>query len=302
MPTNVLLIGASGFLGWNFATKLQHKYQINGTYFRNNPSDLSIHLHKVNLLESKSLQQFVQQIQPDIIVHLAAISKPAYCEQHPALSYHVNVYATLELAKIAAQMSIPLLFSSTDLVFNGTSGGYKETDFCYPLSQYGLQKQTAEESLLTDFEHTYVARLPLMFGWGPSYHHNFLTNAFQSFEQTETIQAFTDEFRTMISADVACQWLSLLIDYILSDKTDKERLFHTAGSERYSRFEFMQAVAKVFDKDISLIQPTLQKALNLVPKRPADVSLDSSMAQHLLKYKAPSIIHQLEQLKLNFSK
>ena len=76
------------------------------------------------------------------------------------------MHASTALAQQAQKMDIPLIFTSTDLVFNGSNPIYTETDFPYPLSQYGKQKNEAEEALLADFDNTIVCRLPLLFGWG----------------------------------------------------------------------------------------------------------------------------------------
>ena len=297
MPKKVLLTGASGFLGWNFSKIYQDSYDISGTYFRHKPKDVSIRWHKLNLLETKSVRKLIHEIAPDIIVHLAAISKPNYCENHPALSHHVNVYTSLEIAKVAENLNIPMIFSSTDLVFNGNTGGYTEDDFCYPLSQYGSQKQQAEESLLTDFKQTFILRFPLLFGWPPEYSHNFFTQSLSKLEEKESVQAFTDEYRTLQSANIASQWIDKMIQYLLSKPDMPVRLLHAGGSERYSRYDFMQLMSTVFELESSLIKACLQHDLNLIPQRPSDVSLDITLAEQLLGFRPPSILHQLQQLK-----
>ncbi len=302
MPTKVLLTGASGFLGWNFSKFYQDQYDITGIYFRQQPKDLTIRWQKLNLLETKTVRKVIEDAAPDIIVHLAAISDPNYCENHPALSHHINVYTTLEIAKAAATLNIPMIFSSTDLVFNGSSGEYTESDFCYPLSQYGTQKQQAEETLLSDFEQSYILRLPLMFGWTPDYTSNFFTKSIADLQNGETVQAFTDEYRSMLSAEVASTWIALMIDRLLLPSTQTQRLMHTAAAKKYTRYEFMKQLASVFELDSNLLQPCLQKELNLVPQRPSDVSLDISLAQGILGFTPPSLLQQLIQLKANYLK
>src|SRR4051794_27982987 len=60
--------------------------------------------------------------QPQLIIHCAAIAKVNDCEAHPHLAWRVNCDATRVLAEVAA--NIPLLFFSTDLVFDGRKGNY----------------------------------------------------------------------------------------------------------------------------------------------------------------------------------
>lgn len=297
MKPKVLLTGASGFLGWNFCQKWKDSYDFVGTYFRNCPSEIDIQWERINLLETKSLMALVQETKPDIVLHLAAIANAAFCEQHPALSHHVNVYTTIALAEAARLADIPMIFSSTDLVFNGSSAPYQEDDFCYPLSQYGSQKQMAEEVLLNDFEGVFVARLPLLFGFAPTYSSNFFTQSLEKFQKGKTVSAFTDEFRTMISADTAGQWLNELIRYTLNTKTENsEKLLHLGGIESCSRYDFAVKTAEIFGFDSQLVLPILQKDLDLFPARPADVSLNSELASKTLLYQAASLEMQLRAL------
>jgi dTDP-4-dehydrorhamnose reductase len=298
MPAKVLITGASGFLGWNFCKKYENVFDITGTYFRNLPDDVNVNFVRINLLETPEISKLIESSKPDVIVHLAAISNAAFCEEHPALSHHINVYSTLALAKASAEQNIPMIFASTDLVFNGNSGPYTEDDFCYPLSQYGLQKQMAEESLLSDFRQVIIARLPLMFGMTPGYTDNFFTSAIKKMTEGETIKAFTDEFRTMISAEVASEWLECLIRYSLDDEiSDKQNLFHVAGTERCSRYDFAIKMAEVFELDSSLVIPCLQKDLNLIPVRPPDVSLNSDKAINTFLYHPDDLNAQLLKIK-----
>jgi len=298
MPTKVLLTGASGFLGWNICKQENPLYELVGTYFRNQPTDVDIQWARINLLETPQISKLIKEVQPDIVVHLAAIANAAFCEQHPALSHHINVYTSIAVAEASKEQGIPMIFASTDLVFNGSSAPYEEDDFCYPLSQYGLQKEMAEETLLSDFEHVVIARFPLMFGLTPSYTQNFFTTSLAKLQEGETVNAFTDEYRTMISAEVAGEWLNHLIPYCLdTEPSERERVFHLGGSERCSRYDFVIKMTEVFGLDPKLVIPTLQKELDLTPARPADVSLVSTLANKTLSYSPSSLEEQLLQLK-----
>ena len=298
MATKVLLTGASGFLGWNFSKQFSKEYDIVGTYFREQPEDINIEWERINLLETPQIIKLVKKVQPDVIVHLAAIRNTAFCEEHPALSHHINVYSTIALAEAARVEGIPIIFASTDLVFNGNSAPYREDDFCYPLSQYGAQKQMAEETLLEDFDNALVVRFPLMFGAAPEFKHNFFTTSLTKLQQEEKIQAFSDEYRTAMSGQVASEWLHRLIAYCLdANETPKENLLHVGSLERCSRYDFCLKIAHYFDLDANLVEPVLQEELDLVPKRPQDVSLDCSLASKILRYEPPTLDEQMVALK-----
>jgi len=270
-------------------------------YYYNKPNCLhpAITWHRLNLLETKEIPALLNKVAPDLIIHAAAIANANFCEEHPALSHHVNVYASIALAEAAAKLDLPILFISTDLVFNGHSGPYAEDDFPYPLSVYGGQKLAVEESFLNDFEKTMVARLPLLFGWGPSYTQPFLKDWVEKLQAGEIVNAFEDEYRTAISAEDAVKGLEKLVTYLLDNAIDwsaKKRLFHLGGNDRLSRYELGLLIAKYLSLDETLLLPSLQQESTLKAPRPKDVSLTSELARTWLSFKPSSTIEQLQKL------
>ncbi len=298
----ILITGASGFLGWHLCQVLGTTYELHGIYYRQHFQQKGLHWHRVNLLEEQKVQTLLQGLQPDLLIHAAAIANPNFCEEHPALSHHINVYSTVALAEQTARQHIPMLFTSTDLVFNGNAAPYDETDFPYPISIYGEQKLAAEESLLGDFEHTMVLRLPLLFGWGSDYHKNFFKTWFQQLRQRQEIIAFTDEYRTALSAKDAAQGIHLAVKYLwrhFKHQQPFERLLHLAAEEQLSRFDFAKKMATVFELDDSLILPKLQADLEMAAARPQNVALDATLATQLLQFYPPNISKALQNLKID---
>ncbi len=298
MKKKLLLTGASGFLGQALCTVLAEEYELVGTYFRNLPQNQAVAWQCINLLETNKITSLVKRIQPDAIVHLAAISNTTFCEQHPALSHHINVYTTVALAEAATALQIPLLYTSTDLVFNGHSAPYSEDDFAYPISQYGQQKQLAEELLLGDFERTLVLRLPLLFGKAPDYASNFFTRSVAQLQAGEPVEAFADEYRSMLSHFAASRGIAQALRYALSAVpawAEKERLFHLGAAEGYSRYAFMQQVAEQLGVDQRLVKSSQQEEAPHAHTRPTDVRLDSQLAQRILGFDPPSLAEQLRE-------
>ena len=299
MKKKLLITGASGFLGHTLCTVLASEYELIGTYFRHLPHQEGVKWVCINLLETNKIEELVYDYEPDAILHLAAISNTTFCEQHPALSHHINVYTTVALAEAAAMLQIPLLYTSTDLVFNGHSAPYEEDDFAYPISQYGEQKQMAEELLLTEFERTIVIRLPLLFGKGPAYTNNFYQSSVTQLKAGASVVAFTDEYRSMLHTSVASQGIALALAYALEATPSwehKERLFHLGADQAYSRYDFMIAVAESLGVSKTLITPSLQDQAPRSLIRPANVALDSTLAQKTLGFAPPSLATQLRMI------
>ncbi len=288
MSMKILLTGASGFLGWNFCRQFANKYEIHGTCFRHKPNDCpKVKWHKINLIDTKAVKVLVNSIQPDFVIHLAAIANVAFCEEHPALSYHVNVYTTVALAEACKALGVPLIFTSTDLVFNGGDAPYSEEDWTYPLSQYGQQKVAAEDILLNDFDESLIVRIPLQFGFTPAYSQNFFTTALENLRKGETINAFVDEFRTPLSGIVTSYFLERIINKWT--ESVKLRLLHVAGKERVSRYELMRKAAEYWELNIELINKVEKEKLQIAP-RPTDVSLSVSAFEKLMdNERIPSI-------------
>ena len=76
-----------------------------------------------------------------------AASKPNYCQANPEDSFAINVTAAVDVARLCAARDIPMAFTSTDLVFDGTSSPYKEDDPVCPINVYGEQKAIAEQEI-----------------------------------------------------------------------------------------------------------------------------------------------------------
>ncbi len=298
MSKKILVTGASGFLGWHFCHEFQDYYQIIGTHFRNLPTDLpQVDWQRINLLEIPALKKLVKELQPDTVLHLAAISKMGFCEEHPALSHHINVYTSIALAEVTQELGIPMIFTSTDMVFNGASAPYAEDDFSYPISQYGTQKQMAEDSLLADFDHTMVVRLPLLFGAVPSYGSNFMVQTIQQLQAGESVSAFVDEYRTPLSGKVASQVLGKLIDYILATTPQHERLIHLGSQKSISRYDLAHLIARTYGLPTETIVATKQQDIDIAGIRPKDVSLTHTMAQKILGFDPPTLVEQLQAYK-----
>ncbi len=293
----VLITGASGFLGWSLCRLLKNSYQIEGLFYRQNFEMADINWHRINLLEEKELKKFIKTIKPDAILHAAAIANPNFCEEHPALSHHINVYATVAIAETCKELGIPLLFTSTDLVFSGSSGNYNEEDFAHPLSKYGEQKLAAEEILQDEFEQTLTCRLPLLFGTGPQYSNNFFSDWLSKMNRAEELNVFSDEYRSALSVEWAANGLKMALDYLLNETLpDKVKLLHLGGPERISRFDLAQLMAKVLKIEHAVIVPILRAEMPMPAPRPEDVSFDSSLSKTILGFNPPALENQLEAI------
>lgn len=273
MKRKILLTGASGFLGHYLCLNQPNDVQLIGqTHAKNAPKNIKS--HQCNLSEEKSIIALLKTIQPQGIIHTAAISNPAQCQQDKDYSKQVNVQASLLLAKYSAEHNIPFVFTSTDLVFDGEKGNYQETDLANPLNIYGEQKLLAENEILQTYPKAAVCRMPLMLGNAPGFPEKFLQQFIAKLQQGKRFSLFTDEYRSVMGATSGAKALWLALEKM-------HGLYHLGGPERLSRSEIGYIIVEKYGLDKSLIDAIKQSDLQLSTPRPKDVSLDSSKAAQL---------------------
>jgi dTDP-4-dehydrorhamnose reductase len=268
----LLITGASGFLGYNFLQTDLSRWQVFVTVHQRPISATFVQPVQCDLTNNHSIQQVLTTVRPDAIVHLAAWSNALFCEQQPGISYQVNLHAPLLIAQWCKEADIPFIFTSTDLVFDGTKGNYTEKDPVNPLSLYGKQKSEAEKGISDIHPKACILRMPLMFGYGGQYGQSFIQGFLRKLRQGEKLRLFTDEYRSIVGGQSAAKGIWLALEH------EWKGIYHMGGKKSMSRYDFgvlLCATTGILDE---LIVPSLQKEVPMMPARPSDVSLNSDKA------------------------
>ncbi len=232
----------------------------------------------LDLTNIRAIRQTFLAVRPSLIIHCAAVSKTTQCEKDPALARRVNVDATACLAELARD--IPLVFFSSDLVFDGKKGRYVETDSVSPINVYGETKVAAEQLVLANPKHT-VIRTSLNAGCSPTGDRSFVEEMRRALEAGQTLTLFTDEYRCPIPAAATARAVWELVSL------NRPGLYHLAGAERLSRWEIGQLLAARWPELKADIRPGVLKDYRGGP-RAADASLDCGKIQRLLSFPLPS--------------
>ncbi len=225
------------------------------------------------------MRELFQRDKPGLLIHCAGLTKTRLCQQEPALARKLNVEVTARLAELAAD--IPLIFFSTDLVFDGRKGNYDETDSPNPLNVYAETKVAAERIVLANPRHT-VIRASLNGGASPTGDRGFNEEMRRAWQAGKTLKLFTDEFRCPIPAAVTAQAV-----WSLAAK-DQPGLYHLAGRERLARWQIGRLLAGRWPQ----LNPRLEAASlddYEGPARSPDTSLDSGKIQKLLPFPLPGL-------------
>ncbi|MBX3461533.1 MAG: sugar nucleotide-binding protein [Planctomycetes bacterium] len=248
----ILVTGATGFLGGHAVAALRQRGHDVRTTARS-AGDVA-----VDLLGAGMVAAVVEATAPDLVLHLAAMSRLADCAREPERARRTN---TDLVEWFAARFGSRLLVVSTDLVFDGRAAPYDATSPVGPLSVYGSTKAEGERAALAHGAR--VVRLPLLFG--PDAHGRGATAALRRAQQARTATAlFTNEYRTPLhAADAALVLADLVAD------VEGPRLVHAPGPERCSRWELGCRFAALHGLDPALLVPVECDD----PTRPRDVSL-----------------------------
>jgi dTDP-4-dehydrorhamnose reductase len=271
------ITGAGGLIG-NYLIQTAPK-------FASGWQIVPISRERLDLADFEAVTRVFVARKPALVIHCAALSRAAACQADPPLAHHLNVALTRHLCGLAA--AIPLVFFSTDLVFDGRKGCYGEADPVNPLSVYAETKVKAEQVVLRNPRHT-VVRVALNTGVSPAGNRSFTEEMRRAWARGETLQLFTDEFRCPIPAVVTARAVWELIGRA------PPGLYHLGGSERLSRWEIGRLLQQRWPALAGRIEATSVKDFP-GPPRPADTSLDCTKIQRLLSFPLPGLTRWLEE-------
>lgn len=268
---NLLVTGASGFLGWNICQAAKNKWKTFGTVFSHPGEIAGVNIVKIDLTDFHELKKLFQETHPDAVIHTAANSDPNFCQTHRTESQRINVDASVTIAALCADYKIPCVFPSTDLVFNGLNAPYREEDPVCPVNFYGEQKVLAEQGMLRYHPLVAVCRMALMFGISGPGAKSFIQPMIETMREGTELRLFVDEFRTPVSVKAAVSGIFLALEKV-------QGLLHLGGIERISRYDFGKLLMETLNICEARLIPCRQKDVIMSAPRPPDVSLDSSKA------------------------
>ena len=288
---NILVTGGSGFIGGHIIKAGQNKFIIYATYNTNILKEKNIQTVHIDLSQKKAINSLLEDIKPDIIIHTAAISNLDLCEKDRVLANLINVEATETLALWSKKNRAKFIFTSSDMVFDGKRGNYREDDTVNPLSFYAQMKVQCEEKIAQMNFNSVVVRVALTYGIGMISFNTFFEKMIYSVKNNSSVALFVDQFRTPILVNNLAEAILELAE------NEFTGIINLSGGDRMSRWDFGLLTCKILGLPTkNLIKSSMFDSPGAA-SRPQDISMRNDLASKVLNVKLLNCSEGLLQVK-----
>ncbi len=291
----VLITGANGLLG-QYLTRdcLDAGYTVLATgkgACRLPPDQPGASIYaELDITDSTAVEQLLLREKPDVILHGAAMTQPDACELDKEACRLTNVEATRYLCEAAGAIGAKMVYVSTDFVFNGKAGPYKEEDETDPVNFYGQSKLDAEH-IVQQLGNPAIVRTVLVYGNILSgTRSNIVTWVKDNLERGNPIKVVSDQVRTPTYVEDLSRGILLVVE------KNATGIFHISGKEVLTPWEMACQVAAFFQLDASLMEKVDASVFSQAAVRPLITGFVIDKAERELGYKPLSFregIHKM---------
>jgi len=297
MKKRLIITGAGGFVAGSVVRQAGKEWEVHALARREAAySRKGLFWHLLDLCDFRLLREKFNEISPDAVIHAAAAADIDFCEKNRAAAEAINVGVTKELAQLCADFNTRLVHISTDTVFDGEKGNYRETDPPAPVNYYGETKVNAETAVTAEAENAVVARIALVMGLpvlGAG--NSFLSRMIAALEEGRETGSPDYEIRTPVDV------ITLGRAFLELAKSDFQGIIHLAGNDCMNRVEMGWRIARRLGYPPELVVVKNSSDMPGRAPRPRDVSLDNTLARSVLKTPMLGLDDALD-LVISFSK
>ncbi len=298
MYKRVLITGANGLVGQKLVEVFSRDRDFDllacGRQAHAYNSSASFGYLSLDITNRGAVKELVWNFSPDYIINAAAFTDVDACEREKELSWKANVTAVENLIAAARLVESCVVQISTDYIFDGKSGPYDENALPNPLNYYGREKLAAENAVRSSGENWLIVRTNVVYGVAPKVKKNFALWLAQELKQHHRVNVVSDQYGNPTLADDLARGIYELVRW------GKRGVYHIAGADFMSRYEFARKLAEVFGYDESLITPIKTADLNQLATRPLQSGLITLKAQSELSLNFLTVGESLKIFKHQF--
>lgn len=260
-----LVLGGSGFVG----RELTDRFGWPGT--SSTPRD---GFETVDATRLDSLQSVLGRERPEVVVNCVGLADVDRAEREPAFADSLNHLVVENIVRVQRSVPFRLVHISTDYVFDGAGGQYRESDPVHPINEYGRSKLAGERAALRS-DSALVLRISSPFGKGfGARKPQFFRYVADTLGAGKAVKALTDQRVTATYLPDLARAIPTLLE------RDVRGVVHVGSEEPLTRFEFALRVARQVGADTKLVTPGLRAEMTQwVAPRPLDTTLDVELSR-----------------------
>ena len=261
----IAVTGGNGLLGSKLLQVAESAYRLVSIDLQEEPFLLPKNGEYIaaDITDQESLFQKLDSFQLNGMIHTAAFTHVDACESQKGKAQNVNIVGAENVAKYCAARQIRLIHVSTDYVFDGTAGPYREEDKPNPVSFYGKTKLEGEIAVQNYLDDFVIARTTVLYGYAPGVRSNFVTWLIDQLLRNQPVKIVDSQYGNPTLADDLAQALLILFE------KEVKGIYNTVGSDWLSRYEFAQCVAEIFKLDTTWIRSIKETDLKQPAQRPS---------------------------------
>ena len=297
VKNNILVTGAYGLLGSTLLQALSEKYYCAGLVrrLRRDVSLPGVEYFEGDIASRKAVVGICKSLRPKIIFNAAAYTNVDRSEIERESCWRTNVDGVANLAYAARLTESRVIHVSTDYGFDGRQRRpYKESDPPNPLGFYAKSKLAGENMLIASGADYAIVRTQVLYGYAKSAGPNFVTWLLNELRNGRPVRIVDDQIGQPTLA------IELAEALVKIGESDKREIYHVAGSEAISRYDFAVMAAELFDLDSSLIQRIKTADLQQMAPRPLYSVFDLSKFEKDFDMKMSSARAGLERFRASF--
>ena len=288
----ILILGSSSLVGIRLTKMLKKKYIVFTTYHNKKINNNSI---KLDLLSITSLEKAFQQNKPDIVINLCGVYKNlGFCEKNKKLVMAINGKSLKSISQLANNYNSFLISFSSDFVFDGQTGNYKENDQVNPINYYGKTKVVGEKNIQKIANDYCIVRTSMIYGKNPL-RKTLSDMILDEVKHGHKLKLINDQFMTPTYLENFCEMLVEIIEM------KYKGIIHLAGPQKMSRYEFAKKILKILNFRKECLIPVSRNEFDFSKKMPKDSSLNTRKASLILKKGPEKVENSLKKYIKNMS-